>query len=29
MKLAMFPAMIELYAILGLVISIMVVPLVG
>ena len=27
MKLAMFPAMIELYAILGLVISIMVVPL--
>ena len=29
MKLAMFPAMIELYAILGLVISIMVVPLVA
>lgn len=29
MKIAMFPAMIELYAILGLVISIMVVPLVG
>ena len=28
-KLAMFPAMIELYAILGLVISIMVVPLVA